>query len=456
LNELSKQGFIIPAKCFEKSNLVGRPFVFPAPISLIMKNKFYLLFGVFLLSSFALTAQWQIMPETSGIYVSKCAFPTPEVGYVIGNYSFSGWHAILKTNDGGQTWTEIFTQGPLNEMLFDLHFVSEEIGYLSMRMNVGPTMVSRVWRTTNGGLMWNDISPINADPGFGNAAIFALPGGHVYQGSSLNLNASHNNGQDWTENTTEDNDSAFSMSAPSAQRAAAGMWDGTFLYGGSLYLTDNGGASWTKTAIDKAYSQIVAVLTPDDQTVIGLSKGAGWNDGFPSLYKTSDFGANWDTLHINMMANRSASDMLMVNDTLYVSASDYPDIVRSADGGLTFATEATFEQPVNCLCAAENTVYAFGNLGMVMKKQSTAPSVGEAAAVKPALFPNPTNGSFSWTSVDVIREIRLTDLNGKLVLQSFPMGNTGTADITSLPAGVYTVSFKGENGLSSRQKLVVE
>lgn len=421
-----------------------------------MKNTLRFFFLAIHLPAFTLSAQWQTMPETSGIYVSKCAFPTPEVGYVIGTYSLTGWYAILKTTDGGETWTEIFTQGPLNEIPFDLHFISEEEGYMSLRMDVGPTLVSRIWHTTNGGESWDNISPLNVDPGFGNAAIFALPGGHIYQGSSYNLNASHNNGQEWTENFTEEYDSAFSMSAPSALRAAAGMWDGTFLYGGSIYLTDNGGVSWTKTPIAKAYSQIVSVITPDDDTVMGLSKGAGWNDGFPSLYKTTDFGANWDTLHINTMANRSASDMVQVNDTLYISASDNPDIVQSADGGLTFSTETTFQQPVNCLCAAESTIYAFGNFGMVMKKLSTAPSVGEETAVHPALFPNPANGSFSWTSVDAIREIRLTDLHGKVVMQSFPTDNAGVLDISRLAVGVYTVSFGGENGISSRQKLVVE
>jgi|GEM_PF-7076298 len=410
-----------------------------------------------LLYAHLVSGQWQAMTDTGGIYVSKCSFPSSDVGYVIGVYSFTGWYAMLKTTDGGQTWTEIFTQGPLGEQLFDLDFISENEGFMGLRINVGPTMVSRVWRTTDGGQNWENASPMNGDPGTGSSAISALVGGHVYHGSSVNLNSSHDSGDTWTETVNDEFDSALSMAAISGQKAAAGMWDGTFGYRGSLYLTQDGGQNWTKTNIEKWYSQITAVLTPDAQTVMGLSKGAGWNDGFPSLYKSNDFGASWDTLHINIMANRSASDMALLNDTLYVSSSDHQDIVRSSDGGLTFTADYTAEQPVACMCASpQGALYAFGNNGMVIKKHSTAPGVGETEAGGTSVFPNPAGSQLQWKSLHPIQRLQILDASGKLVLQTKPDTNSGVIDVSFLPAGIYLMTIVDASGQESRQKLVIQ
>ncbi|MDX1420334.1 MAG: T9SS type A sorting domain-containing protein [Rubricoccaceae bacterium] len=81
----------------------------------------------------------------------KLSFPTPEVGYASVEHGYFGGNEddgfVLKTTDGGQTWTEVTI--PDGASLQGVGFATPEIGWASGR---GTTSV-----TTDGGQTWEQI-----------------------------------------------------------------------------------------------------------------------------------------------------------------------------------------------------------------------------------------------------------------------------------------------------------
>ena len=80
-------------------------------------------------------------------------FPTPQIGYSVGDNYTTSKPILLKTTDQGLYWLEIpSVGGPAFHQLRKVFFTNANVGYL-VHMNVGGTMI---YKTTNGGLNWMD------------------------------------------------------------------------------------------------------------------------------------------------------------------------------------------------------------------------------------------------------------------------------------------------------------
>ncbi len=84
-------------------------------------------------------------------------FTSPDTGFVVGgngplNESSNG--IILHTEDGGETWTNIFTSSQTGEWCWKINFPNRTTGYASLQRDTG-TVVNFV-KTTDGGKTWNE------------------------------------------------------------------------------------------------------------------------------------------------------------------------------------------------------------------------------------------------------------------------------------------------------------
>jgi len=92
-------------------------------------------------------------PAGQGEWAWKISFPSPTVGYVsVEQYTGTSLGKVLKTTDGGQTWTEILVPGAGS--MQGLGFITTERGWLSGR---GVAM-----QTTDGGATWTTTTSIDA------------------------------------------------------------------------------------------------------------------------------------------------------------------------------------------------------------------------------------------------------------------------------------------------------
>ncbi len=84
--------------------------------------------------------------ETSGDWFRSMHFPTANIGYIAG---YTG--TILKTTDNGQSWQEIRKARATKDVPFRaIHFVDAEKGYI-----VGDD--GTLWRTIDGGDNWQTV-----------------------------------------------------------------------------------------------------------------------------------------------------------------------------------------------------------------------------------------------------------------------------------------------------------
>ncbi len=98
--------------------------------------------------------------EITGSLCWKIDFPTPDVGYVAILETLGGPGRFAKTTDGGATWAELPLPGEEAYPALAAGFISDEIGWMSPESATEP-----VYRTFDGGMTWEPdpalTGPIN-------------------------------------------------------------------------------------------------------------------------------------------------------------------------------------------------------------------------------------------------------------------------------------------------------
>lgn len=215
---------------------------------------------------------------------------------------------VMKTTDGGQTWTNLGKQQFGNVAVSDIIIDPENPQTVIASTGRGLTSRGQVWRSTNGGQSWTPV--INAQADWSGLAVGARSG----SGSRY-------------------------------------FWAiGQGVAGGELWRSADRGATWTKitnsglrtgiqSGLDIAASRLnadtVYIMSGLDQKIIkSTDAGGAWTDisnGFPSDDTAGDkynWSQEWYDWHITTSTNGN-------NDVLYVGLVD---LVMSPDGGTTWKT----------------------------------------------------------------------------------------------------------------------
>lgn len=107
---------------------------------------------------------WQIVPINKQYGIASIQFLDSNVGYMLEfeDYAMGSIAAgkLLKTNDGGKTWTEIFHGiGEEPETVFckgsEIKFIDETVGFLTMPSITGE--YSELYRTEDGGITFSKL-----------------------------------------------------------------------------------------------------------------------------------------------------------------------------------------------------------------------------------------------------------------------------------------------------------
>lgn len=191
------------------------------------------------------------------IALTSITFTSAAVGYC------TGTNKVLKTTDGGQSWSEYLLSG-LASKPWQIFFMDAQKGFII-------TTSSQLITTVDGGTSWQaNSSPLNV-----NYYGFAAAGGSVYLANQSQVLKSTNSGGNW--NTLAGSPtfvrSLYFIDANNGLSFGAGNYSGGDFghYNGAIYVTTDGGGTWSGSTNYTAFGTITTVHFPNNNVGYGLS-----------------------------------------------------------------------------------------------------------------------------------------------------------------------------------------
>ncbi|MBK8565340.1 MAG: hypothetical protein IPN76_18845 [Saprospiraceae bacterium] len=233
------------------------------------------------------------------------------------NNLYIGSNIMLKSNNGGSTWSQVnITSGGLpvvGNLIQDLHFSDANTGVMAGFFVLGGSQY--IFRTESGGNDWTEVftANIGGQPrGFNDLSFINNSTGWAV-GTGGAIVKTTNGGATWTQQFSSAQEDLFSVHFLDANIGfIAG--DGTFL------KTTNGGATWNTTSHNAAFSE-----------VFFTSQNVGFIAGWDFLWRTTDGGQTWQDLQFPN-GNSFIRDIHFISpDTGYVLSQR--QLFKTTDGG---------------------------------------------------------------------------------------------------------------------------
>ncbi len=325
------------------------------------------LISVFLLSSSDTKSQWvsQVMP--SSFPVASCYFTGANTGYIVGYGNL-----ILKTSNGGNSWTDISLPSTAENMN-SVWFLNDTTGFICS------TRDSLLY-TTNGGISWTNhfYTVYQSD------RIFFINSQTGWL-TSNGLHKTTNAGINWFQISNQRAQSFIFLNENTG-------WRIDYLGSGNtdLMKTTNGGVNWNVMYNTGNFRVLYCVDFINENT--------GWVCGYRGfIAKTENGGANWT---VQRDVETDALYIIdFVNPNTGWAAGDNSLVVKTTNGGsnwITTSLPASRFQDIKFI--NENTGWMIGSFGKVYKTTNngglTSVSPNETQVKNYSLlqnYPNPFN-----------------------------------------------------------------
>jgi len=313
---------------------------------------------------------WEWIETGFNYILMEIEFPEGQnqVGYCVGqSLTYSGVGIVIKTTDGGTTWTQLTPDGIPG--LEGMSFVDMQTGYAA-------GWDGYVIKTTDGGLTWDTL---DVAPGMWEISdIEFRDENHGVIAEYYGTYVTNDGGQNWTL-ATGMTIMPYKLDYASENVIfAAG--------GGGLCKSIDGGYTWTESYVGPL---LLGLDFPNEQH--GLVVG-----DYGVIMQTYDGGATWDfTQPVGDQLLRSA--FIWDEDTAWVAGT--PEMVyKSIDGGLSweFGFNGNYQKAIYRITFTDNYTgfMCGGSGGIVIRKQGIG---GPMLSIEPnpAVFPDTYLGETS-------------------------------------------------------------
>jgi photosystem II stability/assembly factor-like uncharacterized protein len=262
-------------------------------------------------------ARWDIQKSNVTDQLRSVYFVDIKTGWAVGKSN-----TILKTTDGGQTWSRVLEREDGGNEFYYVYFTDERDGWAQ----TGNILL----HTSDGGETWRPASPLPdlKDLGEG-AAVGAVRFQMGKMGTSASVYKSEDGGTTWTTGSRLPRNDFEQIFVADPQH----MWVvGDY---GRYAFTADGGATWQQPKMP-----VNAAL----RKVYFVSPGLGWilpSDHNGGPLATKDGGNTWASQYAGAGQNRPLRDIHFVNDRdgFLLVGSNRDDVVyRTADGGVRWQT----------------------------------------------------------------------------------------------------------------------
>lgn len=400
--------------------------------------------------------QWDTINLSPTKLLEKLDFLTDDLGYGTMLVNQTGARTLEKTTDGGMTWTEITlpASGPEFQAF---HFHASGMGVVVMRDLQNMTTPTMIYKTTNDGAAWQNISPLLTAPGMGNAVCQFLDPNTGFMATDVKFYATTDGGVNWTSQSLGRYPTALDFI--DANHGTLGFFDGTFNYLGSMMTTTDGGATWNTALLTQTNSVIGEVGQLTTTTSYAAPSNWGSNNQL-KYFTTSNNGVSWDTVVAPSSLLGSQLSAIHFKDVsngmvAVTALSGISHFYKTADGGTTWTLQdSLLGLSIEDLQLTDNTGYlAGGEQGRFYKLASTL-SVDEGALDLLDIYPNPiaSGARVHWNATEWFDQLTILDLSGKIVHRAVVQGNA--SELPAFPAGMYLLRLEGDQGSVSTLLMV--
>jgi photosystem II stability/assembly factor-like uncharacterized protein len=324
-------------------------------------------------------AQWVAQNSGTNDELDGVFFTDANTGYAVGMDTTSFRGLVLKTTNGGGTWTPLSVSCMIPRSPF---FTDQYNGYVAA--------YDTVLKTTDAGASWSKY-PINLGlvlfgMHFYNSAIGYAAGMQFPPSANAAILKTTNAGVTWTSQSI----------SPPARYHTNSLYctsaDTCYLAGGYALKTTNGGITWDRMSTPSiADWSSVFFTSATNGVIVGGSNSSG------SIIRTTDGGASWNTVY---SAPAFLSSVYFIDASTGYAVGGGGIILRTTDEGATWDPQTS--PPTHELnwvhFPLANIGYAVGNSGTIVKYNGPA-SVSNDQNSLPMLFvlgqnyPNPFNPS---------------------------------------------------------------
>ncbi|MFH1195794.1 MAG: YCF48-related protein [bacterium] len=304
--------------------------------------------------------------------------------------------SILRTSDGGATWTEIYC-GHLDGV-HSVYFTNETTGYACGYHKM-------ILKTTDGGLTWSDLA-YSADvfKGYESIVFSDANTGWVAGDEGVVLKTT-NAGVTWTAVT-----SPFSGTIQKLLYLGSNKLIAVGNVSNNWKSTD-GGVTWTAKSNGLGVSRWGLDASTSDNNTIFVAATSGW------ITKSTDAGETWTASQTGVTTEHLYS-VFFTSSLIGYIGNGAVSIFKTTDGGATWSTSSSGTTSMMAISFIDaNNGFAGGGSGTMLKT---------------------TNGGSTWTTIN--RGVAFSILTGW-----FTDTNTGYIANGDWTAGIYKTTNGGSD-----------
>lgn len=395
-----------------------------------------------------------ILGLPSGQRYDDIFFINPDTGWAVGGINES----IYKTTNGGATW----------QFQFNANFYLRTIEFMNENVGLCASTYTKLYRTSNGGSNWIDISSTLPFTLTGTCGLSNPPGTDDFYGcgkwsGSPNIIKSTDAGITWTYDSMHTQASALVDILFINKDTGFVVGRDTGMGCGIILKTTNAGSSWYQVHCSDPYGLVWKIQYLDDHHMYASIQD---NAVLHRILRSNNLGETWEEILIdsNHFENIGRLQMVGFLDSLLGFAGGWGfGIYKTVDGGDTWVEDSTIGYSFNRFYRVNNDLaYMSAYAGYkLVRGGNNVFDIFEEDIIMDSIWihPNPVSSTLNLhldLPVKSEFEMSIVDVNGKIVLYQIsdylvPGEYDFQLNVESLKPGIYYLNTQSNLALLRRK-----
>jgi photosystem II stability/assembly factor-like uncharacterized protein len=417
-----------------------------------MKNIIAIILILLLANTAKTQTTWAEIPTPTNKDLNMIQFVSDQIGYVGGD------SVLLKTIDGGATWSEMMLDSIPNSVnqtldFLDMHWFDENHGIIM----AGPW--GRGSETFDGGLNWDYLPLASINSGFcQTTSLFFFDEDNGFAGGAGCFEGyiierfengtwsatNHNDPENWNSS-----DYVTSIEFADELNGFAGT------AGGTLLRTDDGGLNWDTISTPAGNYAITDFIFYPDGTIIATHE----NGNQFGIMISDDGGLTWevDGETGTFFYPRMSAAHIDNNGTTYLGGIETNSNLQGVifDNSGEFWNWGSVGRPINDITSyGDSTTFLVGDSGAIyVNVLLTTLGITDTPTLEFTLAPNPAHNHIQVAGLDEeVLGYTISDISGRTVLAVNETAfDRFEINVSNLTKGCYFLNLQTEQGQGTKR-----